>query len=52
MKEKKKKAFETAPSFEANRHDDWLPIKPGTPVKRHTTASRAAMHKTLRGIRR
>lgn len=51
-KEKKKRAIETAPAFESAPGDDWLPSKTGTPVKRHTNASRATMRKTLRGVRK
>jgi hypothetical protein len=51
-KQKKKKAPETAPAFEANHIDNWLPVNPGRPVKRHTNAARSTMVRTLRGVRK
>lgn len=51
-KEKKKKAIETAPAFESNSMDSWLPINPSKQVKRTSHASRATMVRTLRGVRK
>ena len=51
-KEKKKRAVETAPAFESVPGDDWLPSKTDAPIKRHTTATRSTMRKTLRGVRK
>jgi hypothetical protein len=51
-KEKKKKAIETAPAFESNSLDSWLPINPSKQKKRTSQASRSTMVKTLRGVRR
>jgi len=49
---KKKDRPETAPAFEAAPIDNWLPIKPGKKVARHTNAARASLVRTLRGIRK
>lgn len=51
-KEKRKRVHETAPAFESLAIDNWLPINPGKPVKRHTHAARATMVRTLRGVRK
>lgn len=51
-KEKKKRGHETAPSYESKPIDNWLPINPGKPIKRHTVASRSTMVRTLRGVRK
>ena len=51
-KQKKKKAIETAPAFEANPGDSWLPVDPKKNVVRHTNASRSSMSRTLRGVRK
>lgn len=51
-KEKKKKVHETAPAFTSDSLDSWIPINNGTPVKRHSKASRSTMVRTLRGVRK
>lgn len=51
-KEKKKRVHETAPAFESNSLDSWIPINTGSIVKRHTKAARATMVRTLRGVRK
>jgi hypothetical protein len=52
QKQLKKRAAETAPAFESVPDDDWLPVNTKKPIERHTNASRATMHKTLRGVRK
>lgn len=51
-KEKKKKVTETAPAFESNPGDTWLPVDIKKTVVRHITASKSIMSRTLRGVRK
>lgn len=51
-KEKKKKAAETAPAFESNPGDSWLPVSAEHKVERSSTATRANYKLTLRGNRK
>lgn len=51
-KQPKKKVAETAPAFASAPTDNWLPAKPGKPVKRHTPAARSTMVRTLQGNRK
>lgn len=51
-KERKKKKLETAPAFESNPIDPWIPVNLKDPIKRFTFAARATMKRTLRGVRK
>ncbi len=51
-KQKKKKSVETAPAFESNPGDSWLPVNPKKKQERTSVASRATYKQTLRGIRK
>lgn len=51
-KQKKKKTTETAPAFESNPGDSWLPVDPKKKVERTSVASRATYKHTLRGVRK
>jgi hypothetical protein len=49
---KEKKKVETAPSFQSNPDDTWLPVATKEHVKRHTLSTGMVMKKTLRGVRK
>jgi len=51
-KQKKKKVVETAPAFESNPGDSWLPVDTKKKIVRHSNASRASISRTLRGVRK
>lgn len=51
-KEKRKKSPETAPAYEFDTKDTWLPINNERKTKRHSHAARATLNKTLRGLRK
>lgn len=49
---KKKKRPETAPAYEFDSKDTWIPASNDKPIKRFTSAARATLVCTLRGIRK
>lgn len=51
-KVKKKKAHETAPSYEAYAQKNDFATQTRKPEKRHTPSLKATMNKTLRGVRK
>lgn len=51
-KQKKKTKAETAPAFEPNPGDSWLPVDTKKNVERHSNAARATYKQTLRGVRK
>lgn len=51
-KEKKKKAPDTAPAFQADDTDSWQPVPASKTVIRYSKAARATMVRTLRGVRK
>lgn len=51
-KQKKKKVTETAPAFESNPGNSWLPVDPKKKPERTSVASRATYKHTLRGVRK
>lgn len=51
-KEKKKRTHETAPAYEFETKDTWIPINSENTPKRHTNAARASYKQTLRGVRK
>ncbi len=51
-KEKKKKSHETAPAYEFDTKNTWIPISTDQAPKRHTNAARAMYKQTLRGVRK
>lgn len=42
----------TAPSYNPDPVQEFAPINPKKPIKRHTKAARSNMVKTLRGVRK
>ena len=51
-KAKKKKTAETAPAYEFNTKDTWLPINKDKQPAKHTNAARGTYKHSLRGIRK
>ncbi len=51
-KAKKKRVTDTAPAYEFDTKDTWLPVNSDKTPKRHTNAARATYRQTLRGIRK
>jgi len=51
-KQKKKKAHETAPAYEFDAVNTWIPSASDKPKERHTNAARAMYKQTLRGVRK
>jgi len=51
-KVKKKKAHETAPSYESYSVEDDFATQIKQPSKRHTPSLKATMSRTLRGVRK
>lgn len=51
-KQKKKKAHETAPAYEFDTKNTWLPVSSDKSPQRHTNAARATYKHTLRGVRK
>jgi len=51
-KEKKKKTHETAPAYEFNQVNTWVPSNSKESKDRHTNAARAMYKQTLRGVRK
>lgn len=51
-KQKKKKVHETAPAYEFETKNTWLPVSTNKSLKRHTNATRAIYKQTLRGVRK
>jgi hypothetical protein len=51
-KEKKKKAHDTAPAYEFDTKNTWIPVSAKQAPKRHTNAARAMYKQTLRGVRK
>ncbi len=51
-KEKKKKTHDTAPAYEFDSKNTWIPSTCDQAPKRHTNAARATYKQTLRGVRK
>ena len=52
QKQKVKQKPETVASYEKITSDSWEPVKTNKPIKRHSLALHANMHKTLNGVRK
>lgn len=50
-KQKKKRTHETAPAYEFDNKNTWVPTT-DKPKERHTNAARATYKQTLRGVRK
>ena len=51
-KQKKKREVDTAPAFDSNKDNSWVPVKIDKKIKRHTPAAHSMFKRTLRGVRK
>ena len=51
-KQKKKKVNETAPAYESNPKDSWLPVDPKKATKRDSRPAITPLIHSLRGVRK
>jgi hypothetical protein len=52
IEKQKKKTFDTAPAYEFDTKNTWIPVRVEDAPKRHTNAARAMYKPTLRGVRK